>query len=159
MPATPAYLQGHHLSIELNDRSGLTEKDIEARLRAAGGAHQPSDMQFSAGTNAVIITAVDSLPPPKVEAAAPAPAPAPVASPVSPAPVATPKPAPSSGSSSRAKVEAQAAAEALGKAAGRLGELVEAHKGGAIPAGEVAAFIDSLGGASTKLLAVVGLLA
>ena len=58
-----------------------------------------------------------------------------------------------------ARAEAQEAAVAVGKAAAALSELVKAHAGGSVPAAEVAAGIDGLGGASTKLLSVVGLLA
>ena len=39
------YFAGHHLSLELYDRADLTEAGVEKKLRDAGGAHQPSDMQ------------------------------------------------------------------------------------------------------------------
>lgn len=182
-----AVAAGHHLSIDLADRGGLDEKDIEARLRAAGGAHQPSRMQFSAGSKAEIVHAVgDSssgsahAPAPAVEQhaaspvkTAPAPSPAPAAAAVaSPAPSSTSSsssfgsaaksPAPSGSvgaNAARARAEAQEAAVAVGKAAAALSELVKAHPGGSVPAAEVAAWIDGLGGASTKLLSVVGMLA
>ena len=48
-----SYFQGHHLALEIYDRESLSEADIEKRLRAAGGAHQPSDMQFPGGGRAV----------------------------------------------------------------------------------------------------------
>ena len=57
------YFQGHHLSLELYDKSTLTEADIEKRLRAAGGAHQPSDMQFPGGGHEVkVVTEVPTSP-------------------------------------------------------------------------------------------------
>lgn len=169
---------GHHLSLDLFDRgSGLDEKEIEARLRAAGGAHQPSRMQFASGTKVDVICAApegsaaparkasasEEAAPAAAAADAPAPTPA-VAKPALTSPTKSTVSSVSTSSSSatpnvsRAKAEAQDAAAAVGKAATRLADLVAAHKDGAIPAAEVAAFIESLGGASTKLLGVVGLL-
>ncbi len=49
------YFQGHHLALEVYDRASINEADVEKRLRAAGGAHQPSDMQFPGGGSAVKI--------------------------------------------------------------------------------------------------------
>lgn len=56
VPATDAkraiagYFQGHHLSLELDDRAGLDEADLEKRLRASGGAHQPERFEFGTGS-------------------------------------------------------------------------------------------------------------
>ena len=47
------YFKGHHLALEIYEKSSINEADIEKRLRAAGGAHQPSDMQFPGGGHAV----------------------------------------------------------------------------------------------------------
>jgi hypothetical protein len=46
-----SYFQGSHLNLELYDREDLSESDIEARLRAAGGAHQPDLFTFGTGSN------------------------------------------------------------------------------------------------------------
>ncbi len=56
-------LSGPPPALELYDKSTLTEADIEKRLRAAGGAHQPSDMQFPGGGHEVkVVTEVPTSP-------------------------------------------------------------------------------------------------
>jgi hypothetical protein len=63
VPATDAkraiagYFQGHHLSLELDDRAGLDEADLEKRLRASGGAHQPERFEFGSGSTISEFTA------------------------------------------------------------------------------------------------------
>ncbi len=85
-----SYFQGHHLALEIYERDALSEADIEKRLRAAGGAHQPSDMQFPGNGKAasVLVAAAGSgSPVATAPAAAPAaakPAPAPAAKPAAP---------------------------------------------------------------------------
>jgi hypothetical protein len=48
-----SYFQGHHLALEVYDKTSINESDVEKRLRAAGGAHQPSDMKFPGGGHPV----------------------------------------------------------------------------------------------------------
>ena len=48
-----SYFQGHHLALEVYDKASINESDVEKRLRAAGGAHQPSDMKFPGGGHPV----------------------------------------------------------------------------------------------------------
>jgi len=45
-----SYFQGAHLTLELYSLDDLSEEDIEARLRAAGGAHQPDRFAFGTGS-------------------------------------------------------------------------------------------------------------
>ena len=155
------YFQGHHLSLEIYDRASLTEKDIEHRLRAAGGAHQPSDMQFPGGGHEVkTITVVPEsstgggeLSPAAAAAssssststatdapastsapkpASPTPAPAPAVSKFS-----APSAAPAVNAKAAAKLvrageEASAASLAVGKAAARLDELIKDAEDGKV---------------------------
>jgi hypothetical protein len=154
------YFQGHHLSLEIYDRGSLTEKDIEHRLRAAGGAHQPSDMQFPGGGHEVkTITLVAessstgggelsptgaSPSPSSTSDAAPAAPPAPKAVSPAPAPAVSKFSAPSAAAAPapgnpkaaaklvRAGEEASAASLAVGKAAARLDELIKAAEDGKV---------------------------
>ena len=48
--AVGSYFQGHHLSLEIDDRAALDHADFEKRLRAAGGAHQPERIEFGSGS-------------------------------------------------------------------------------------------------------------
>jgi hypothetical protein len=63
-----SYFQGAHLSLELYSLDDLSEEDIEARLRAAGGAHQPDRFAFGSGVT------VDAAEPPPVPSAPSVPA-------------------------------------------------------------------------------------
>jgi hypothetical protein len=105
-----SYFQGSHLNLELYDRDDLSEADIEARLRAAGGAHQPDMFTFGTGTQitnngpapqpdaiktpyqTVIAASVSAVA--AAAAASATPAPAPASSPVATAPAPVPAPAP-----------------------------------------------------------------
>jgi hypothetical protein len=98
------------LNLELYDRDDLSEADIEARLRAAGGAHQPDMFTFGTGTQitnngpapqpdaiktpyqTVIAASVSAVA--AAAAASATPAPAPASSPVATAPAPVPAPAP-----------------------------------------------------------------
>jgi len=63
-----SYFQGAHLSLELYSLDDLSEEDIEARLRAAGGAHQPDRFAFGSGVT------VDAAEPPPMPSAPSVPA-------------------------------------------------------------------------------------
>ena len=182
------YFQGHHLSLELFDKANLTEADIEARLRAAGGAHQPSDMQFPGGGHELKV--VKDVP---VSEAPAEESPRTAAAATSSAAAAAPAPAklsPTSsfsshggggsgggGSSSssaaasaaaaktaaqvaRAGEEAAAAALAIGKAAARLGELLKAAEGGQVSVAELESLVaGELATASLRAAATVAVIA
>lgn len=105
-----SYFQGSHLNLELYDRDDLSEADIEARLRAAGGAHQPDMFTFGTGSQitnngpapqpdavktpyqTVIAASVSAVA--AAAAASAASAPAPASSPIATAPAPAPAPAP-----------------------------------------------------------------
>jgi len=48
---------GHQLDVDLYDRTDLTQADLERRLRACGGAHQPDHFDFPAGNDERVWTA------------------------------------------------------------------------------------------------------
>jgi hypothetical protein len=174
------YFQGHHLSLEIYTRADLNEADIEKRLRAAGGAHQPSDMQFPGGGHEVkLVTAVEYGGSEGGSAdAAPelSPRAAPSAAPSLPKSGSNP-PMNSSGGGggggggvgfggpakpdpkllakvARAGEEASAAALAIGKAAARLGELLKAAEGGQVSVADLEKLVASeLGAASLRAAA------
>ncbi len=154
------YFQGHHLSLELYDKASLTEADIEKRLRDAGGAHQPSAMQFPGGGHPLkVVTELaggaDPAPSPTPDApagggggAVPAALPEPTPRPPS---VRAPAPAPAAPAAAlsaaqvkklaRAGEEASDAVTAVGRAAARLGELLKAAEGGAVPVAALEALV------------------
>jgi len=164
------YFQGHHLSLEIYERDSLTEADIEHRLRAAGGAHQPSDMQFPGGGHEVktvtdipvTIAATSSSPSidtPSSEPSAPAPKtspPAPAPSKFSaPAPVAAPAGNPKAAAKlARASEEANAASLAVGKAAARLEEIMKEAEDGKVSVDTLKALVATeLATAALKIAA------
>jgi hypothetical protein len=89
------FFKGAVVTLEIYDRNSLVEADIEARLRACGGAHQPLEMVFPGGGSAKVLHDV-SASAPAAPAAAPAPAPAQAAA----APAAFPKAQPAISASS-----------------------------------------------------------
>jgi len=108
-PALLSYMQGAHLELAIHDKASLTEGDIERRLRAAGGAHQPSDMVFGRGSTTKMVAGFPPVGEPRLVAAddmtttVPFPAGWEIGSPLppgtflvydEPAPVPQPKPAP-----------------------------------------------------------------
>lgn len=160
------YFQGHHLSLEIYTRADLNEADIEKRLRAAGGAHQPSDMQFPGGGHEVkLVTAVEYGGSEGGSAdAAPelSPKAAPPAAPSLPKSGSNPSMNSSGGGGgggsfggpakpdpkllakvARAGEEASAAALAIGKAAARLGELLKAAEGGQVSVADLEKLVAS----------------
>jgi hypothetical protein len=154
------YFQGHHLSLELYDKGSLTEADIEKRLRDAGGAHQPSAMQFPGGGHPLkVVTELgDGEPSSPVPAdaaaaagggaaAAPLPPPAPRPAPA-PAKASPPAPAAPAGLSAAQQKKLAGASEAasdavtaVGRAAARLGELLKGAEGGAVPVAQLEALV------------------
>lgn len=52
--AAAGYFKGHHVTLELFDRQ-LDEVEVEKRLRACGGAHQPSRMEFARGSTISLV--------------------------------------------------------------------------------------------------------
>jgi len=83
--ALASYFQGHHVALEVYDLSNLTEADLEARLRACGGAHQPDKFVFGTGTNVTVaIPHTETVESPVVSAPAPAPVPTPAPAPAFP---------------------------------------------------------------------------
>lgn len=49
--AVAGYFRGHHMSMEINERAELNAVDLEKRLRACGGAHQPDHFEFGTGSS------------------------------------------------------------------------------------------------------------